>query len=177
MGQTSSYTELEQLAEAAAPFQYVIDVDDEVFYSPGNMTEKLKEYCRNLYQSQPETIGEMARCIYESLALKYFWNINNLQKLTGTEFGIINIVGGGSQSKLMCQFTANACNCFVAAGPVEATALGNILVQLVANKQIKTIEEGREIISRSFPVTEYYPQNIELWKEQYELFTSQFNLK
>ncbi len=177
LGQTYSYNELEELAEAAAPFQYVIDVDDEIFYSPGNMTEKLKEYCRNLYQSQPETIGEMARCIYESLALKYFWNINNLQKLTGTEFGIINIVGGGSQSKLMCQFTANACNCFVAAGPVEATALGNILVQLVANKQIKTIEEGREIISRSFPVTEYYPQNIELWKEQYELFTSQFNLK
>jgi rhamnulokinase len=172
-----TYTQLEELAEAAEPFQYLIDVDDECFYSPGSMPERLQDYCDRLYGAHPESIGEMVRCVYESLALKYCWNINNLQKLLGTEFGIINIVGGGSQSKLMCQFTANACNCFVAAGPVEATALGNILAQLLANGQIDSVEEGRELILKSFPVTEYYPQNIGAWKNQYTLFTNQFDLK
>lgn len=176
-GSAYSYTELEALAEEAMPFQFIIDVDDECFYSPGNMQEKLKNYCTNLYHRCPNTIGEMVRCVYESLALKYLWNINNLQKLTESEFGIINIVGGGSQSKLMCQFTANACNCFVAAGPVEATALGNMLVQLLANKQIHSIEEGRELIIKSFPVQEYFPQNIEQWQHQYTLFINQFQLK
>ncbi len=172
-----SFTELEELAEKAEPFQFMIDVDDECFYSPGNMQDKLQSYCENIYQRHPQSIGEMVRCVYESLALKYLWNINNLQRMAETEFGIINIVGGGSQSKLMCQFTANACNCFVAAGPVEATALGNILVQLIAKKQINSIEEGRELIIKSFPVTEYYPQNAEQWKKQYSLFMNQFNLK
>jgi sugar (pentulose or hexulose) kinase len=171
-----TYTQLEDLAEAAKPFQFLIDVDDQCFYSPGNMPEKLKNYCNTHYNSSPESIGEMVRCVYESLALKYFWNINNLEKLTETEFSMINIVGGGSQSRLMCQFTANACNRFVAAGPVEATALGNILVQLLANKQISSIEEGQGIILKSFPTVEYHPQNIDLWMNQYLLFVKQFNL-
>ncbi|MDF2941159.1 MAG: rhamnulokinase [Herbinix sp.] len=176
-GDSYTYSQLEALAEQAEPFQYIIDVDDEYFYAPGNMPERLQNYCKEAYNTYPTTIGEMVRCVYESLALKYFWNINNIQKLTETEFGIVNIIGGGSQSKLMCQFTANACNCFVAAGPVEATALGNILVQLLANKQIASIEEGQAILFNSFPITEYYPQNIELWKTQYEIFIKQYNLK
>ncbi len=177
LGSSYTYTQLEELAESAEPFRYLIDVDDEYFYSPGNMPQRLRNYCNRLYGSYPETIGEMVRCVYESLALKYCWNINNLQKLLETEFGIINIVGGGSQSRLMCQFTANACNCLVAAGPVEATALGNILVQLLANQQIRSVEEGRALILKSFPVTEYFPQNIGSWKDQYTLFTNQFDLK
>lgn len=176
-GTTYTYAQLEELAAATQPFQFIIDVDDECFYSPGNMPEKLNNYCKNLYGAYPETIGEMVRCVYESLALKYFWNINNLQKLTGNKFGTINIVGGGSQSKLMCQLTANACNCPVAAGPVEATALGNLLVQLLANKQISSVEEGRKIIAGSFSIKEYYPQDTSLWQDQYALFINRFNLK
>lgn len=177
LGTNYSYTQLEELAQAAPAFKFLIDVDDVCFYSPGNMPQKLKNYCKGLYDTSPETPGEMVRCVYESLALKYFWNINNLQKLTDAEFNIINIVGGGAQSSLMCQFTANACNCVVAAGPVEATALGNILVQLLADRQINSIEEGREIIAKSFPVKEYYPQDMELWKAQYIRFAKNFDLK
>lgn len=175
-GMEYTYTQLEELAMSSKPFQFLIDVDDPCFYTPGNMPEKLINYCNKLYNTSPETIGEMVRCIYESLAFKYLWNINNLEILTETELEIINIVGGGSQSKLMCQFTANACNRLVAAGPIEATALGNILVQLLANKQISSIEEGRKIIHKSFPIVEYQPEDIELWHQQYELFINQFNL-
>lgn len=168
-----SFSEMENAAKEAKPFQFIIDVDSEIFYSPGHMIQKIQDYCKHYYNSIPSTLGEIIRCIYESLALKYRWNLECLQSLTGKSFETINIIGGGSQSELMCQFTANAVGKTVVAGPVEATALGNMIVQLAALKQISGIEEGRNIIRKSFPTFGYKAAERQLWNKQYEKFLSQ----
>lgn len=175
-GKTYSYSELEALAERAKPFQYYIDVDDLLFYSPGNMPEKIQQYCAKRYGSYPLSIGEMVLAIYENLAFKFRWNIEKLSTCTGTHFDNINILGGGSQSHLLCQFTASACRLPLTAGPVEATVLGNTIMQLIANGQIADVEEGREIIRRSFKTTAYAPQNSELWEQNYQKYKHTLNL-
>lgn len=168
-----SYSDMEQDAAAAEPFRYLIDVDDEIFYSPGNMISKIQSYCQKYYNSYPDTSGALIRCIYESLALKYRWNLEKLHTLTNIDFHVVNILGGGSQSTLMCQFTADATGLPVIAGPVEATALGNMIVQLIALKQISGISEGRQLIRSSVKTTEYLPQNTYIWNKQYLRFKNQ----
>lgn len=170
LGTMYSFPELEALALNTTPFQYFIDVDDELFFSPGHMPEKIQSYCRQIYGNVVLSIGEIIRCIYESLAMKYRYNIEKIQKLTGKNFTYINIIGGGSQSELMCQFTANICQIPVYAGPIEATAIGNIMIQLIADKQIKSIEQGRALVKKSFPYKLYKPQNSSKWNKQYEKF-------
>lgn len=169
-GTDYTYAELELLADSSIPFKYLIDVDDALFFSPGNMPERIESYCRNRYGNIYLSVGEMIRCVYESLAMKYRWNIELLQELTGKTFTKINILGGGAQSELMCQFTANLCNLPVYAGPVEASAIGNIMVQLIADNQIASIEEGRALIKDSFPYKVYLPQDFSLWDSQYRSF-------
>lgn len=171
-----SYSKMEQEAAKAEPLRYLIDVDDETFYSPGNMIGKLQSYCKKYYGSYPDTSGALIRCIYESLALKYRWNLEKLHTLTGIDFHMVNILGGGSLSALMCQFTSNASGLPVIAGPVEATALGNMIVQLIALKQISCIAEGRQLIHSSVNTTEYLPQDTHIWDKQYLHFKSLFCL-
>lgn len=174
--QEYSYAQLESLAVDAPPFIYLIDVDNPIFFSPGDMPKKISTYCMNLYGHAPKTIGELVRCVYESLAFKYRWNIEKLEQITYKPLPTINIVGGGSNSMLVCQFTANACNKPVIAGPSEATALGNILVQLIANKQISDINQGKNILQTSFPTQKFYPEDTKVWEEQYYKFKGLFNL-
>lgn len=171
-GTDYSYSQLEEIAALAAPFQYVIDVDEEVFFSPEDMPDKIQSNCKDRYGDVHLSIGEMVRCVYESLACKYRWNMELLQKHTGKTFNAIHIVGGGSQSELMCQFTANVCNLPVYAGPAEATAIGNIMMQLMADGQIRSIEEGRTLVKKSFSCSVFFPQEHALWKDYYDDFLS-----
>lgn len=175
-GDEFSYAEMERQAREAEPFRWFIDVDNLLFYAPGNMCRKVRQDCRARYGSCPETCGELVRCVYESLAMKYRYCIGQLKKLSGIRFGSINMIGGGAQSALMCRFTADACNLPVVSGPVEATAFGNIITQLLALGRIKTIEEGRFIIRNSCETTVYQPESSQIWDKEYQVFLSTFHL-
>ncbi len=170
------FGELEKMASDATPFAYIIDVDDDIFYAPGNMIKRIQAYCDQYYGSHPETPGELIRCVNESLAMKYRWNLEKLQTLTGNTLVSVNMLGGGSQSALMCQFTANATGLPVIAGPVEATALGNMIVQLTALKEISGIDEGRQVIRDSIEFKKYSPNNSELWDTEYQKYVTRFQL-
>jgi len=169
-----SYGELEDAAKKAAPFAWFIDVDDNAFFAPGNLTGKIQESCRRHYGSAPEDIGGLTRCVYESLAMKYRRNLEILETVTGYGFPVINIVGGGSKDRLMCQFTADACKRPVAAGPQEATVLGNILVQLISAGEIASIGEGRGIVASSYPPQWYEPEDTDRWEEGYGQYCALF---
>jgi len=169
-GKNYSYAEMEKEAETSTPFAYFIDVDDDLFFSPGNMPGKIHDYCMAHYSSAPANTGALVRCVYESLAMKYRRNLELLRHITNKSFSFITIIGGGARDKLMCQFTADACNLPVAAGPEEATALGNIIVQLIAAGEITNLEEGRKIIADSFPVLRYEPNDNAVWEEQYRKY-------
>jgi sugar (pentulose or hexulose) kinase len=169
-----SYAELENAAENSKPFVFFIDVDDDLFFSPGNLSGKIHEACWKRYGNAPEDIGSLIRCVYESLAMKYRRNLEILEKVTGQTFRVINIVGGGSKDALMCRFTADACALPVVAGPQEATVLGNILVQLIAAGEIGSVEQGRSMIADSFPPIWYEPQNTAVWEEEYRYYSVLF---
>ena len=156
-GKPYSYADMEQMAREAEPFQYTIDPDDERFIPPGNQIERIKQFCRETGQHIPQTDGEIVRCIYESLARRYQSAYESLMKITGKTYGEIHIVGGGAQDGFLCQLTADFCGVPVIAGPVEATAAGNIAVQLIAAGEIKDLKEARGIISKSFAVKTYLP--------------------
>jgi len=169
-GKEYGFVDLEMAAREAEPFACFIDPDDKRFSTPGNLPRRITEYCRETAQKVPSSVGEIMRCIYESLALKYRYTAEGLCKLTSIKPMAINIVGGGSQDKLLNQLTANACGMNVVAGPIEATALGNIVVQAIAAGEIKDIKEARHIISNSFKTIIYTPFDKEIWDRAYERF-------
>lgn len=162
-----SFDELEKQANEAAPFASLIDPDYEAFQTPGNMPEKIRDYCRMTNQQVPETRGEIVRCIAQSLAFKYRQTVENMEDVTGRKYSVINIVGGGIKDKMICRFTANATGRVVEAGPVEATSMGNIIVQAMAVGAIKDLKEGREIIKNSFDIARYEPRDKEEWDNAY----------
>lgn len=165
-----SFDHLSRLAAQARPFAATIDVDDELFYAPGDLKGRIQKKCAGQSGAGPETPGELTRCIYESLALKYRWAVEKLEQLTGRSLPVISIVGGGARERLLCQFTANVCARPVIAGPSEASALGNLMVQCIASGELGGVEQGREIIKSTFPPDLYEPQDIEMWEEQYQRF-------
>ncbi len=153
MGEVYSYAQLEQLAaESTAPVA-IIDVDDPRFATPRNMPQKIADYCIENELYVPQTIGEYCSCIYHSLADKYAKTLAELSAITGKNFTALHILGGGSQSKLLCKLSAQYCKLPVHAGPVEATALGNILIQLIALDKVKDIVEGRKLIADTMAKT------------------------
>lgn len=145
-------------AREAAPLKSLIDPDAADFLNPADMPEAIRSYCRRVGEPEPDSVGEMARCCLESLALKYRWVIESLESLTGREIKTIRIVGGGSQNKLLCQFTADATQRVVVAGPVEATALGNALVQAMALKQIESLAQARVAALASSSIEIFAPR-------------------
>lgn len=167
----------EQLAQEALkvqPFEYLIDPNDWVFTPPGDMVIRIQEFCMVTDQNVPQTIGEIARCVYESLALKYRWTIEKLREATGNPIEKLYIVGGGSNNALLNQFTADALGIEVIAGPTEATAIGNLLMQAKALGAIASMEEGRAIVRNSFDVKTFTPdpQKRKIWDEAYQKFLS-----
>jgi rhamnulokinase/L-fuculokinase len=162
-----SFGHLESMARDAAPFVYFIDPDAPEFVPSGNIPRRIREFCRRTEQKVPDRVGEVVRCIDESLALKYRMVLDEICACTGRSYQAVHLVGGGAQSALLCQMTANACGIPVIAGPVEATVYGNLAMQLVAAGEVKDLKEVRSIIRNSENMKVYEPQDAELWQEAY----------
>jgi rhamnulokinase len=169
-GQSFSYEQLTEMASSAQSFFSFINVGDDEFLSPGNMPERIREYCKKTGQKVPEDIPQISRVILESLAMEYRYQMECLEDAVENRIETLHIVGGGSQNKLLSQFTASATRKSVMAGPVEATAAGNLLVQAMANKEISDISQLREIVRKSFPLFVYQPKDTSLWDENYEKY-------
>jgi rhamnulokinase len=169
-GKAYGYDELARLAEAATPFRSIVNPDDTAFLLPADMPAALAEYCQRSGQPAPQEPGAVIRCTLESLALRYRWVLERLEELTGSMLEVIHIVGGGSQNELLCQFTADACNRPVIAGPVEATAIGNLLVQAVGLKLLGSLADARAVVAQSFDVKSYAPRNAPAWDAPYQRF-------
>ena len=166
-GELLSFDELEAQANAAEPFASLIDPDYEAFQTPGNMPRRIREYCEKTGQKVPQTKGDIVRCIAESLAFRYRYTIEGMEEVNNKKYNTIHIVGGGIKDKMICKCTANATKRVVEAGPVEATSLGNVLVQAMAMGAIKDLEEGRKVIKNSFDVARYEPEDSEAWDAAY----------
>ncbi len=169
-GREYSYGELEQMALEAEPFVSFIDPDAPEFVSAGNIPERIREFCLRTGQKAPESIGEVMRCINQSLALKYRYALEQIESCTGKHYEVIHMIGGGIQSKLLCQMTAGANGRKVIAGPVEATALGNIVMQMIALGMIKDVSQARSMIAQSETTYDYLPQDVHAWDAAYETF-------
>ncbi len=166
--------ELVKMAKAAEPFLAVINVDDPVFGPPGDMPKRIQAYCQRTGQRVPQGRGQIARVVYESLALRYRWGLERLeQDMLGHEVDAFHIVGGGSKNQLLNQFTADATGKTVYAGPSEGTAIGNLLVQAMALGAIGDLRELREVVARSFPVETFAPTGDRAgWDRQYQVLNS-----
>jgi rhamnulokinase len=167
-GRSYGYDELMRIAGEAPAFGSVVDPDDSSFILPPSMPQALADYCRRTGQPAPEGEAAVVRCALESLALRYRWVLERLEELTGQKLGVIHVVGGGSQNELLCQLTADCCGRPVLAGPVEATAIGNVLVQAVGLGLLGSLAEAREVVRRSFDVKRYEPRPDERWQGHYE---------
>ena len=166
-----SWDGIVDLSRKASPFASLIDVDQPRFAQPQiDMPRIIRDYCKKTGQSQPGSIGEVARCVYESLALKFRYYFGILAKFSGQEFEVIHLVGGGTQNKLLCQWISDATGIQVIAGPTETTAVGNLLMQLKADGEIDNVEEGRKISLASSEVGKYEPQDKAKWDEAYSKY-------
>ena len=170
-GEQFSYSQLMQAAAEAPALRRWIDPDAPDFVRPSDMTRAIRAFCKESGQPEPVTPGDFTRTVLESLALKYRYELEQLEMLTGTKIEKVRVIGGGSQNAMLNQFTADATGKPVIAGPVEATALGNIVMQMVGRGAVDSIAEAREIVSRSFPPTTFSPQVGAAWESAYQDFS------
>lgn len=164
-GRELSYDDLLELAQNAPPFAAVIDPDDERLLRPGDMPARIVALSAENGMPLPPDPGAITRCIFESLALKYRWTVEHLEEVTGSKIQTIHVVGGGARNRVLCQMTADACGRLVLAGPVEATAIGNLLVQAIALGLVASLAEARELVKRSMAIDVYEPKSTERWDE------------
>lgn len=169
-GKEYSYADLEKLALAAEPFKCFIDPDAPEFVPHGNIPERVREFCRKTGQYVPETVGEIMRCIYESLAMKYRLTFEKLRECTERDYPVIHVIGGGTKDGLLCQMTANSCDRTVKAGPIEATVMGNVAVQLMSDGSVENIGQARKIVAESSELKTFEPKDTDKWAEAYEDF-------
>lgn len=169
-GEEFTYDELTHLAAGAPALRTLIDPDDRRFLAPGDMPRKIAAFARETGQPEPETVGEYVRCVLESLALKYRMVIEQLEEVTGRPLRVLHVVGGGSRNKLLNRFTAGATGRHVLAGPVEATAMGNLAVQAIAHGALGDLGEARSLIRRSVALEESAPADRALWDDAYGRF-------
>jgi rhamnulokinase len=170
-GDDHSWDDLNRLAMAARPLACVIDPDDASFLAPADMPAAIRDYCRRTGQMPPDDKGAIIRCALESLALRYRMVLSWLEQLVGGRIETIHVVGGGAQNRQLCQATADACQRRVLAGPVEATAIGNVMVQAIAAGDIGSIAEARQVVRASFALECYEPHNGSVWEEAFGRFT------
>ena len=169
-GKEYSYAELEQEALKAEPFKCFIDPDAPDFVAMGDMPERVREFCRKTGQYVPETVGEVMRCIYESLAMKYKYVLAGIEDCTEKQYDRIHVMGGGTKDTFLCALTASSCNRTVYAGPIEATVLGNIAVQFMSAEDIRDIAQARKIIAKGENLKVYEPVDADKWKNAYKEF-------
>ena len=158
----------EDVAFAAAgsrPLQHLLDPDADVFRMPLDMPQAIRAYCLSTHQAVPATMGEIARCAFESMCLKYRSVLLDLEKVTGRHIHCLRIVGGGSRNQFLCQMIADACNRTVACGPAEASALGNVMLQAVATGHLKDMQQGQKAIAASVVCTYIMPRATAIWNE------------
>lgn len=164
-GKSFDYGQLTQMAADAPAFRSFVDPDDSRFLSPDDMPTAIRDWCRDSGQPVPQTEGQLVRCALESLALTYRNVLRGLEELTGTRVEVMHIVGGGTQNELLNQFTADACNRPVVTGPIEATALGNVLVQARTSGDIGSLSEIRDVVRASSDLKRYEPTDEAAWKQ------------
>jgi rhamnulokinase len=171
-GKSYSYEELGRMAEGAPAFGPLVDPDHASFLSPGDMPARLRRFCEATGQEPPEEPGEVARCVFESLALKYRAALEQVRELSSKPVGTVHIVGGGAQNALLCRLTADATGFPVLAGPVEATALGNVMVQAHAHGRVGDLKEMRAVVRRSVEARPHEPGgDADRWAESAERFS------
>ncbi len=169
-GNVYDYDQLTEMARQAKPLQMFIDPDAEDFLNPLDMPSAIRDFCCQTGQKLPDDEGALVRCCLESLALKYRWTVDRLAEITGRSAQVIHMVGGGTRNELLCQLAADATGLPVIAGPVEATAVGNILMQAMALGEISSMGEARQLVRDSFPVRMYEPQARAPWDDVYGKF-------
>jgi rhamnulokinase len=167
-----SFGELADMADRAPAFRSLIDPDDERFFPTCDMPSRIRDFCRETGQSVPEDAGSMARCIFESLALKYRFALEQLEAIAGKRFSALHVVGGGSKNTVLNRYTANAIGRPVIAGPGEATAIGNLIVQAIALGAVAGPDEARDLVIRSFPTETLVPDAglASAWNDAYGRF-------
>jgi len=169
-GMEYSYPDLVTLAEAAAPLRSIINPNDESFFAFGDLPSRIAAYCNTHHQPMPQSPGEIIRCVLESLALAYREVFETLEAISGRNVEVIHIIGGGSQNALLNQMTAEATGKRVMAGPVEATVMGNAVMQLITLGELGTLADARQIIAGLEGLTRYEPHHTEPWQAAYERY-------
>ena len=169
-----SWDEIVRMAKKGGKFFAFIDPDDASFYNPEDMQTAIKEFCKKSKQKIPQSRETILRIAYESLALKYQLTNATIEEITGKKNKYVYIVGGGAKNSLLNQFTANSTGLPVVAGPIEATAIGNILIQAKTLGIIKSMEEGRRLVKDSFPLPNYKPKDTLSWKKAAKNFKKIF---
>ncbi|MBD3213132.1 MAG: rhamnulokinase [Candidatus Lokiarchaeota archaeon] len=165
-----SWDDIENRAKMVPQFKNFIDPDHSSFFNPGNMIEEIKSFCETHQQKPPISVGEIARTIFESMAFNYKKAITNLEGIIGKKIKLLHIIGGGSKNDLLNQFTANALNIPVIAGPAEAAGIGNILVQALSLGEIENVIELRKIVRKSFALKRFLPENSKKWDNFFKIF-------
>lgn len=165
-----SWPEMVEMSLNAQPFKCLIDPDAREFLNPGDMPAAIAAFCAKTGQPEPQTHGEVIRTIFESLALKYRATLDAIREVSTNEIEKIHIIGGGANNELLCQYAANATNLQVYAGPIEATAIGNIMMQAKALGAVSSLGEIRQMVFNSFGTKIFYPQDADSWNTQYQRF-------
>jgi len=169
-GVTSEYKELIDLASGEAAFAHLVDPDDESFLHPVDMLGAIDDFCQKTHQPAPPSAGAYVRCVLESLAFKYRLVLRSLERLCGRHIEQIRVIGGGAKNHLLNQFTADATGRRVFAGPVEATALGNVAIQILTTGESASLPDVRAIIDRSFATEVFEPVETDKWDRHVERF-------
>lgn len=167
LGHALTWNGIVHLAAEAAPFESFLDTESPELYNAGDMVGKIRSYCAGTGQKIPDSIGEIARCIYQSIAMRYRLTMEQLNRITKRTFKALRIVGGGSRNRMLNQFAANVLNLPVVSGPVEAASIGNVLMQSIAHGDLSNLAELRSVVTASFEMEEFYPKDTGIWEEAY----------
>jgi rhamnulokinase len=176
-GEEWAYDRLIEAAARTPAFRTLINPDDERFLSPACMVSAIEKFCDETEQQRPQTPGMFARTVMESLAFRYAMVLRDLERLSGRTIRRIRVVGGGCCNDLMSQFTADATGCQVVAGPVEATAIGNIVMQMIGSGAVKNLSDARACVERSWSTRTFAPGNTDAWQQQRTRFEELLCLK
>jgi rhamnulokinase len=165
-----TWSEMVDLSIHAQPFKCLIDPDDSTFLNPADMPGAIVDFCLKTGQNSPETHGEFIRCIFESLAMKYRLTLESILSVVNYPIDKVHIIGGGASNELLCQYSANALGLPVVAGPFEATAIGNIMIQAKSMSAVASLDEIRSMVGNSFATKTYEPKDTKVWATQYLKF-------
>lgn len=169
-GDSISFAHMQEMAKLEPGLQSYVDPQDPVFLAPGNMPERIRLYCAETGQTVPQTKAELIRFVVDSLAMKFKQTLDEIEQLLARKLSTIHMVGGGIQNRLLCQLTANATGRPVIAGPVEATAIGNIMMQVKAHGEVQSLDQIRQVVMDSFPPDRYESQDEAQWQDAYQTY-------